>query len=195
MTTENELIIFDTETNGIPDWKAPSDDPCQPHIVQLAAVKVNPDTQEIIGEFNLIVKPDGWEITQETIDIHGITNEYAAEHGIPELKALELFLDFWGGQKRIAYNTTFDNRIIRIAMKRYLNEEKSDHWKAAPYECAMIKARKFLGGKNPKLTDAYKAITGKEMEGAHNAMADVLATMEIYFCMDEMSGGLKVVSK
>ncbi|KSJ98283.1 hypothetical protein APA24_21400 [Pseudomonas aeruginosa] len=30
--------IFDFETTGIPEWKLPSEDPCQPHIVEVAAL-------------------------------------------------------------------------------------------------------------------------------------------------------------
>lgn len=185
-TVEDDLLVFfDTETQGIPNWKEPSDAECQPHLVQLAAVKVKPSTQEIIETFDIIIKPDGWEIPEEVVEIHGITTEYATENGVPEIEVLDEFLKFYDGLKRIAYNTTFDNRIIRIAIKRYLEESDLDAWKAAPYECAMIKARKHLGGKNPKLVNAYEKITGEEMIGAHNAMSDVLATVEIYFAMDK----------
>jgi len=183
--TDDLLVFFDTETSGLPAWKEPSDSENQPHIVQLAAVIVNRNTQLITKKLDYIVKPNGWEISEDTIEIHGITNEYAAEHGLPEDEVLNKFLEFYNGIKRVAYNTTFDNRIIRIAIKRFLGIEKADEWKANPYECAMIKARKFLGGKNPKLVDAYEKITGEEMQNAHNAMADVLATVDIYFRMEE----------
>lgn len=39
------LVFFDVETTGIPDFKAPSDAPHQPHMVQLGALLVEPDTR------------------------------------------------------------------------------------------------------------------------------------------------------
>lgn len=179
-----EIIVFDTETTGLPDWKAPSGGENQPHIVQLAAHQVDVENQKIIQTLDVIVKPDGWEIPQEVIDIHGITNEYAHDVGIPEPLALDMFLAMWNGRKRVAFNTTFDNRIIRIATKRYSPEPVIDAWKSGEYECAMIGAKKAMSmPKNPTLEVAYKHLTGKELENAHTAIADVNACLEVYFAI------------
>ena len=107
-------LIYDTETTGIPVWSKPSGSEEQPHIVQLAALLVNMEAQKVIQSMNVIVRPDGWVIPQETIDIHGITNEHAAEVGVSEHLAMALFFALWAGHERIAHNTTFDNRIIQI---------------------------------------------------------------------------------
>lgn len=181
------LIFFDTETTGLPDWKAQSGEKHQPHIVQLAAVQVDAETKKIIQSIDLIVKPDGWEIPQDTIDIHGITNEIALEVGIDERDVLEIFLNLWRGSKRVAYNTTFDNRIIRIATKRYSDEETIDYWKNGDYACAMITSKKAMGVKSVKLVDAYKHFTGEELEGAHSAMADTLACMQVFFAVEDFN--------
>ena len=181
----SQIIIFDTETTGLPNWKEPSGDKVQPHIVQLAALQVDTESRKIIQSMDLIVKPDGWEIPQETIDVHGITNEQALNVGLPEKEVLNMFIQLWDGNKRVAYNTTFDNRIIRIATKRYSDEHVIDNWKGGDYECAMIASRKIMGGKNPKLTDAYKHFTGEDLEDAHSAMADSLACMMVYFAIED----------
>jgi len=181
----SNLLFWDTETCGIPQWREPSGSDSQPHIVSLAALMVNEESKEIIQSLDLIVKPDGWEIPQDTIEIHGITNEHAAEVGIPEHIVLGIFLQIWQGRKRVAYNTTFDNRIIRIATKRYSPESMIDNWKEGEYECAMIASKKAMGVKSVKLIDAYKHFTGKELEGAHNAMNDTKACMDVYFAIKE----------
>jgi len=177
------LVPFDTETNGIPDWKTPSNDPAQPHIVTLAALKVDEETLEIKDRLDLIVKPDGWYWDEdcEAFKKHGITMEYAMEHGIPEADAVNQFIEFWAGcDYRIAYNTTFDNRIIRIALKRY-HPELVDIWKDGPYKCTSLLAQKNLKlSKRPKLEAAYLTYTGKELEGAHNAMNDTMACLDVY---------------
>jgi len=176
------IFGYDTETCGIPNWKIPSDDPSQPHLVQLAAQLVNAETREVVDSMDVIIKPDGWEIPQETIDIHGITMEMAEKEGIPEQEALEMFLAMRGDHERVAYNKTFDQRIVRIACKRYLSEEAMEKWAVKEdHHCSMMMAKKSMGVKSVKLVDAYKHFKGVEMEGNHNAMADTKACLDVYF--------------
>jgi len=189
--SENDLIVFDTETTGIPDWKQPSHYDIQPHLVEIAAVRVNPESRHIEQKLELMVSPDGWTIPDEVAEIHGITTEKALENGLPEKDVLDMFLDFWAGRKRIAFNTTFDNRIIRIATKRFSDKPTIAMWKGGEYECAMYGSRRVMGGKIPSLAEAYRYFIGGELDDAHTAMGDVLATVEIYFKMkDAMNGAL-----
>ena len=178
------LFSYDTETTGLPEWQLPSDDPAQPHIVQLAATLVHPITGKTIQTLDCIIKPEGWVIPNETIDIHGITNEQAMDEGIPENLALEMFLAMRANYERIAYNKTFDQRIIRIAAKRYSDEPTMEKWAIKDdHHCSMRMAQSVLGGRNPKLVDSYKALTGKTLEGAHNALNDTNASTEVYFAV------------
>jgi len=180
-----KLLPFDTETTGIPIWSTPSGNENQPHMVQLASMLVDAETKEIVESMDVIIRPEGWIIPEDTIKVHGITNEIAHEVGIPEKEALEMFLDMWEKSSlRIAHNTTFDNRIIRIALKRYLPDLiPDDVWKCkGSYYCTLINFRKWIGGKSGHtLGEAYKHFTGVELEGAHDAMVDVKACMEVYW--------------
>lgn len=177
-------FFYDTETTGLPVWKEPSESEAQPHLVQLGAVLADLDTKKIISSLDLIIKPDGWSIPEEVSAIHGITTEYALEVGVPEAQALEMFLAMRGDALRIAYNKTFDQRIIRIAAKRFSTEEAQDKWaEKEDHACSMRMAQSIIGGKNPKLAVAYEHFTGKELENAHSAMADTLASMEVYFAV------------
>lgn len=181
MTKEIEVLVFDTETTGLPHWKIPSGDPSQPHLVQLATVVCDVENRKIKQSINVIVKPDGWTIPNEVTEIHGITTEYAMEVGLPEKDVIGMFINMLGSKTRIAHNTTFDNRIIHIGLKRFFDDKAVDKFKAGNYYCTMINLRKIIGGKNPKLVDAYKYFTGKKLENAHSAMADTLACMEVYW--------------
>lgn len=187
------VIVFDTETAGLPDWKAPSGGETQPHIVQLAAHLVDCKEQNIIQTMDVIIKPDGWVIPEEVSAIHGITTEYALEVGIPEKLALEMFLAMWDGRTRVAHNTTFDNRIIRIATKRFSSEGTIEAWKNGDYECTGLLSKPIMkmgpkgryGYKMPKLEEAYQHFTGKELENAHTAIADVNACLAVYWAVKE----------
>ena len=187
------LCFYDTETTGKPNWKEPSDSPTQPHLVELAAVLVDSETREIVDRLHHIIKPDGWIIEDDVIAIHGITNERAHAEGYPESFATVAFSNFHArAGKRIGHSEQFDARIMRIAHKRYLGAEMADEFKAAPAECTCWLARpvcaipnpgKRSGIKLPTLSEAYLSLTGKPHDGAHGAMADTLACMEVYFAL------------
>lgn len=185
------IIFYDTETTGLPDWKAPSESETQPHLVQLAAI-VTEDDGKVITEIDLIIKPDGWKIPDEVIAIHGITNEKALEVGLSEEDAVKQFFSLWNGQKRVSHNRTFDQRIMRIAAKRYMDDIFPEIWaETEEHDCTMLMAKPIMqmlpkgkyGFKQPKLSEAYLFFTGKELEGAHNALTDARACMEIYFAI------------
>ncbi len=182
------ILPFDTETTGLPDWKSPSEADHQPHLVQLAALLVN-DKFEIIKELDVIIKPNGWIIPDEVAAIHGITTERAMDEGIPEQEALAQLLEMSQGALRIAHNKTFDQRIIRIATKRYSDEATQEAWANKDnFECTMAMSKPIMqmqpktryGFKSPKLEEAYEYFTGKKLENAHNAMADTKACFEVY---------------
>lgn len=180
------IMPFDTETTGLPDWKTPSEAPHQPHLVSLYAANVDSTTRLTLNEVDVIIKPDGWTI--EPGMVHGITHEQAMDQGIPEDEALGMLLDLWDEcELRIAHNATFDNRIIRIAMKRYLQGGNlGDLWKDPKgYYCTMREYNKIHGGKWPTLEEAYLKLVGRPMENAHNAKADALGCLDVYFKLAE----------
>lgn len=191
----NKILFFDTETTGLPEWKIPSEDPIQPHIVQLGAITADADSHNIMQSLDVIVKPDGWVIPENTIELHGITQERAMDEGIPEAEALERFIQLWSGRMRVAHNRTFDQRIIRIAMKRYCPDPTTELWASKDdFDCTMLISKNIMklpstGNwkyKSPNLKEAYKYFTGKDLAGAHNAMADTKACMEIYWKLKEI---------
>lgn len=187
-----QILFFDTETTGLPVWNEPSEGENQPHIVELAAKLVDLESREVIAELNTIIKPDGWVIPTEMTEIHGISTEKALAEGIAESEALSQFITMWRQSNfRVAHNESFDARIMRIAIKRYLSEEVAEQWKAGEKQCTglitkpimqMLPKNKF-GYKMPKLSEAYEHFTGKLLENAHRAMADVDACIAVYFAV------------
>lgn len=185
------IVAFDTETTGLPDYKVPSEAEHQPHIVQLAAQLFNL-RGDVLASMDVIVKPAGWIIPAETTDIHSITMERAMDEGVPEEHALEEFMALVRqARQRTAYNTTFDNRIIRIAQARYWPQddehaEAMRSWKEDKdlYLCTMVAAKRVIG-RQVKLEEAYLYFTGSVLDGAHNAKNDAEACKVLYLKMLE----------
>ena len=87
----NLITPYDTETTGLPLFRDPSDDPRQPHLVDICILAFNADGT-LVDSFEAMVRPDGWVIPAEVTAIHGITNEMAMDLGIPESEALDGFM-------------------------------------------------------------------------------------------------------
>lgn len=200
-------LFYDTETTGIPLFREPSEDPRQPHLVQLAACLVEIETRRTLASIDLVVRPDGWTIPEDVAAIHGITTEYAMDVGIPEAQAVDAFLSLWRQRTRIAHNESFDARIMRIALKRYVDPRDpglviapSDDWKASAAECTQVLAtpicqlpptEKMRAAnrhhfKSANLGEAFRHFTGRELEHAHSAMADVQGCMAVYFAIQDL---------
>ena len=194
-------LAYDTETTGLPLFSEPSEDPRQPHIVQLAAALVNLDTRETISSLDIIIRPDDWTIPDEVSKVHGITTEMAMDLGVPEEDALRMFMDLWKGRTRIAHNESFDARILRIAQHRFgYSEEELDEWKQGDVQCtakmstpvvkcpptAKMRAAGRHHYKTPNLSEAYKHFTGEELQNAHSAMADVQGCLAVYWALQDL---------
>lgn len=194
------ILCFDSETTGLPDFNARARDPKQPHIVQLAMVAFNDEGEELFT-YNVIVKPDGWTIPKEASDVHGITNEIAA-NGQPEAEvAAHLLACIRKAKLLVAHNVTFDKFIARVAMRRYNLIQDSDDawWKALPTFCTMrvmtpiCKIKGEWGFKWPKLQEAHKHCFGSEFDDAHDALADVRACARVYRWLNDKNPNQKTL--
>ena len=187
-------LIVDTETTGFTKPRLPIDHPDQPHIVQLAAQLCEDDGVPAAG-FVFIVRPgDGVTIPAAASAVHGITDEMAAELGMPldvvmdALRALTTRADIL-----VAHNIAFDRSIIETAMsRRYRSPERLGGQMFCTMESAApivnlppterMMAAGIVKPKSPKLSECMRHFFGEEFEEhAHDAMADVVACRRVYF--------------
>lgn len=189
----DKIVFFDTETTGLPDWKKPSDGKEQPHIVSLSAIQCHRETGEEIERINVIVRPEGWKIPEDSIKIHGISNEVAQNQGLNEKLCICFLIELCYDSARCCFNRTFDQRIIRIGLKRYGMEKTMKTWADKEnFYCTMLESSRIMrlpprgkyGWRYPKLEAAYKFFCGKELgEKAHNSMNDTMACKKLYYAI------------
>lgn len=194
------LLFIDTETTGLPlvrDVKAIDKKGIWPDIVSIAWV-VCTETGEVCKKAYSLIRPDGWKIPADSIKIHGITMEYAMEHGRPLADVLaELRADLATVDMVVAHNMEFDKNVIFNAYKWRLGQEPPSMSKEI---CTMAKSQtelkipnpypKYGPYKSPKLSELYKDTFGVEPAGQHNSQSDVEALCKIYW--RRWSSGLKV---
>ena len=182
--TIDDVLFFDTETTGIPErsWNWDTDFEKYPHVVQMAwlhGCKVETH----------IIRPDGWEIPQEAVDVHGITTEYALEHGEPFASVVDMFIqDCHDAGLICGHNIHFDTSIIKANILRELGREYYD---ANDVENALYKGKRIdtmrptmkwvdarmANGrlKFPNLSELYSRCFPGESFPAHDALEDTKA--------------------
>lgn len=180
--------IFDTETTGLPyDYNAPLSDLSNwPRLVQIAWLCFDENGNEIQSK-NFIIRPDGFEIPEESSDVHGITTERASEVGSDIIDVLEEFHDTVKKSELIvAHNISFDEKIIgsemyRNGMDNYqilLSKNKICTMKGTTHFC---KIDGPYGYKWPKLSELHFKLFGAHFDEAHNALIDVKATANCFW--------------
>lgn len=160
-TLKRPLVFFDLETTGI---RVESD-----RIVQLAAVKWHPDgRQESINEYLNPTIP----IPAETTAIHGITDEDVADCPTFAERA-PTYAAFLSGCDLAGFNSNrFDIPLLANEFLRVGHELDLD--------CHCIDVCQIFHAMEPRdLSAAYRLYCGEDLTDAHNAMADVKATIAV----------------
>jgi len=175
-------LFFDTETSGKYNFKLPATDPSQPKLVQLG-MQVLDEGLEEVAKWTTLVQHEKLFIEPEAEGIHGISKEMCDKHGLPLQVVLAVLKKYRANCKwHICHNEKFDRGIINAAMASL---------GAQPFLetngfCTMQALTPVLqlpgprGHKWPKLSEAYKAATGKELENAHDAQVDITATIQVF---------------
>jgi len=187
-------LFFDTETTGLPIWKEPSDDPKQPHVVDLACELWDVPSQQMIERYDAIVNI-GVPIPADMTAIHGITDEMAAA-GIAPGDVLAEFLRLVNRADLLAgHNVSFDIRMMRIMAARCTGEK----WEPLqPSFCTMRKSTNLVKAvkpsarrpddyKWPTLTEAMRHFFDEDHGDAHRAAPDCAAARRVYFALHEQA--------
>ncbi len=179
-------LFFDTETTGLPrNWKAPLTDLNNwPRMVQLAFMYFD-EEGTLISEGDFIIKPIGFTIPLDASRIHGITTERAIREGLPLETVLQQFHALVAQTDTlVAHNISFDEKIIgaeflRCHMPNSLNGKRKI--------CTMDSTTNFCaingpyGYKWPKLSELHYKLFRTGFEEAHNAAADIKATVKCFW--------------
>ncbi len=160
---DRDLVFFDIESTGLNVMKD--------RIVQIALIKYPKDGGDPI-EKEMLVNP-GIPISEESMAIHGITAEKVANKPTFIQVAHEIN-DFIGDADLSGYNSDrFDIPMLMEEMARGGIDFDVDNRRA-------IDVQKIFYKMEPRtLVAALKHFCGKKLEDAHDALADVRATVDV----------------
>jgi len=162
LNLKRPIIFFDLETTGV--------DTAKDRIVEISMAKIMPDGEEIVKTRKL--NPE-MHIPEEATAIHGITDEDVKD--CPTFaqvaKSLEQFIrgcDFGG-----VNSTRFD---LPVLVEEFLRAGVDVDFKRRKF----IDVQNIFHKKEQRtLVAAYKFYCDKDLDDAHSAEADTLATYEV----------------
>jgi DNA polymerase III epsilon subunit-like protein len=203
-----KVLIFDTETTGLPKTRIISQDTLNswPHIVQFSFIVFDTNQNEIIIEKDFIIKMiDGIEISQDSANIHGITNEISREKGTSIEDVLCRFFYYLREvDLLVGHNISFDINMVNVELLRiiynktypreHISAYKSDLHLLANFKnifCTMqetidlcaIKTLDRNGreyNKYPKLSELHEKMFGTIPKNLHNSLIDILITLRCF---------------
>ena len=171
---EKPLCVFDLETTGLNISKD--------RIVQIAILKIYPSGKK--EELNLLINPE-MNISDSNSAIHGVTNEMVKDS--PTFKdAGSEIVAFIGTSDLAGYNSNkFD---IPVLAEEFLRADIE--FDLSTKDCVDIQ-NIFHKMEQRTLVAAYKFYCSKELTNAHDAMADTVATWEVFEKQLEQYDNLK----
>lgn len=200
-----KILIPDTESTGLFDYRKRADEEGQPRIAQLAMIliEIGEDwsTPNVLAEQSFLIRPDGWEMPADLADKlgHGLTQERLLAEGVPISDALDVYTALFEEAELIAgFNVEYDLKLVRGELRRL---GRPDRYAERFVFCAMRAAtpvcqipKKSGGGyKFPKLTEAFEILCGEPITGAHNAADDVRSTIKVIQALNAQ--GIEIIGK
>lgn len=184
-------VAWDTETTGLPvGYPVASQKNVHlfdiSRLLSIAYVKYDAEGNEVDSD-HMIVYPDDFIV--DAVHIHGITPEHAKEYGLPFEEVYNRFLDsIKDCDTLVAHNSKFDESILMSEC--YRRGFSVEPFKKFKFVCThKMTLSTFL--KPMKLIYLYADLTGKELENAHNALADSRACGEVYHILRNYKRVLK----
>lgn len=198
-------LFYDTETSGFPSKKIPMHDKDNAWIMQLGFLLCNEEHTYLEG--NLYIQSEGRSVNPFALKVHKITTNKCDRLGVSESEAVAQFYSAVGlASNIICHNEKFDRGMIRHLLASHVvnhtyedvdtesdiisivESHMQDNYYSKNVICTMLASTAFckIPGnygkpKWPKLEELYKILFNIELEDAHDAVIDAMATRRCYY--------------
>ncbi|MBK9150716.1 MAG: 3'-5' exonuclease [Saprospiraceae bacterium] len=160
---DRDLVFFDIESTGL--------NIIRDRILQIALIKYN-KTGGPPEELSMLINP-GIPISEEAMAIHGITPDMLRNKPLFYQVSRQIY-DFIGNADLAGYNS--DRFDVPMLIEEFHRAGLEFDIKSR----RLIDVQKIFYKMEPRtLKAAYKLYCGKDLEGAHDALEDVRATVEV----------------
>lgn len=178
------LLFIDTETSGLPkNWDLPySAKGNWPHAVQFSWTIYTTDGR-LIKQENHYINDQDFNVTPESVQVHGITRDFLDRNGEPRLRVMQLLSADLSAFDPVVIGH-FIELDIHLAGAEYYRAGMENTIQQYPCYCTMQATRHLVRHHKKKflrLGDLYEQLFQRELGNQHNAYTDVNATAQCFF--------------
>ncbi|GGK61550.1 exonuclease domain-containing protein [Rufibacter glacialis] len=178
------LLFIDIEASGLPlEWEVPyAQEGNWPHTVQVAWLVYTQAGEEVKRE-NHYIRPDDFEVSPASIQVHSLTPEFLLAQGETRLEVMQqLQADLLHYQPMVVgHFMQFDYHVLSADFYR---SGLPAPFEKLPVFCTMIASsevthlprKKYL-----RLGELYSLLFHTSLENQHNAVVDARATAQSFF--------------
>lgn len=155
-----DFIVLDAETTGIKNTD---------EVIEVAAIKV--ENYKIVDQYQAYIIPT-IKIPQESINVHGITNEFIRENGRDGRVVFQELEHFIGDLGCVGHNVSFDKKKIEYHSKKIIGYSVKIN---IIFDTLQI-SRRLMQMPDHKLENIINRLNLREGLRSHSALDDVVAT-------------------
>lgn len=191
-----KILVFDTETSGLPIEKNPSIYQTNkwPYILQLSYVVYDLSLNKIVKQNDKYIKiNDNVDISIESQNVHKITREICNKGNLINKVLYEFKKDMDECDLLVGHNVSFDKRMIIVeGIRNKINMNLKPTYCTMKNSVDICKIER-IGENNemyykfPTLNELHNKLFNKELNNLklHNALVDVIVCLKCYVMMEE----------
>ncbi len=170
----SRFVVVDVETTGL--------NLARDRLIAIGAVAVNQGRIDLTDSFEIILQQPTAS-GKDNILIHGIGGT-AQTGGVPPVETLLRFLEFVGKDPLVAFHVTFDETMIKRALKEFLHFDFKRPWLDLAY---------VMPGFLPELANRHRALDDWSGHfhirnyARHSALADALSTAQLFLAATKIA--------
>lgn len=163
----SRCVVVDVETSGL--------NLQEDRLISIGAVAVVRGRIALGDSYSVVLQQEAAS-GRDNILLHGISGS-AQREGMPATDALLGFLEYMGRDPLVAFHVTFDETMIRCAMRDHVGLDLKHFWLDLAY---------LMPALNPPLAKSFRSLDdwttafGIRIDARHDALADALATAQLW---------------
>ena len=186
-----KVLVFDTETTGLPKRYAKYNDTHEwPHIIQISYIYYDTDTHEFTVFDHIIKLASEVVVSEKSVNIHKITKEISKEKGVSIKQVLHEFIALAKhADYVIGHNLQFDKNMVIVecirnrVMSPFLNKTFKEYctMKHSVDICKLNSKNNYHKYKYPKLEELHWFLFNILAKHLHNSLHDVIVTLRCFY--------------